>query len=235
MAINVGRSPKSIARSRLVEKYKRRANHQSNLWLYYSPKTKSDWALSSDLEFSHAILLEALPEVVRFDLVPQPYVVSTSDGDYKTEFDALVWFKERGPEAREVKYQAEQETPTNPRTLAQREAQILAARQIGAERRVITEVELAPHACLIANWVRIVAFLTATRDYPVGEYERIAAVKLANADGETTLGELCREITPAYYPVFLSAVFSLHQAGLYESDLHQAPLSRSTRIWPRGH
>ena len=224
---------KSRARSRLWQKYQHRGRHNSNLWLYYSPKTARDWIVSSDDALRHALWLEASPEVVRFDLNPLEIIVNVAGDAHKAQFDALVWYRDGNPEAREVKAVAEAANPKNSRTIHQREAQQAAARQIGANRRVITADDLKPHATLIANWWRVVAFIAATRDYPMGEMQQSAALKL-HAQPDSTLGHLMQAVAQTDRAAFLSAVFRLHQQGLFKTDLDSAPLSLSTRIWREG-
>ncbi len=224
---------KSRARSLLWSKYQQRGRRNANLWLYYSPKTERDWIVSSDNALRHALWLEASPEVLRFDLNPQEIIVNVGVEAHKAQFDAVVWYRDGNPEAREVKAVADEANPKNTRTLHQREAQQAAARQIGANRRVITSVDIQPHVMLIANWWRVVAFITATRDYPMGELQQSAALKL-HAQPDATLGQLMDKVASSDRPAFLSAVFRLHQQGLYKTDLDRAPLSLSTRFWRAG-
>jgi hypothetical protein len=230
MATRTNPTPKSRARSLLLERYKQRGKHYSNLWLFYSPKTQSDWIASSDLEYFHAIWLEAQPDVVRYELHPKPVVVKVGNDNHKTEFDAMVWFSDRGPELREVKSAPEEAQPKRLRTIHQREAQMIAATQLGGTRRVVTGDDMQPHNLLIMNWMRVRPYMEATREYPMGEMRDLAALKLKTTP-DTTLGELLSGVDKPLWPVFLSAVFRLHQQGVYATDLDSAPLSLSTRVY----
>ncbi|MEC4718353.1 MULTISPECIES: hypothetical protein [Noviherbaspirillum] len=147
-------------RRNVLDAYRARADHNSNLWLVYSVKTNCDWILPSDRQLVHWIhYLETDHAVHDFDLTPDP--VASHDGVRPrcTELDAVVHRANGIQEWHEVKASLDED-----RVESQLSAQAYAAQAAGVQYKIFTDVDLMPHAATSLRWLKAIAYASAIRD-----------------------------------------------------------------------
>lgn len=225
-------TPQSQLRSLIMKRFGMRGHHYSNIWIFYSRKTQRDWAVASDLEFDFAMYLEASPEVASFDLNPPEVMVRVGDEDRKTQYDAIVRYTDGRIEAIEIKYAADQGKKEGVRITKQREAQITAAARDNLTYRRVTDIDLRPHAMLIANWRRVNCYLSAVRLIAMGSARELAAAALRRFPAGASLREVLSDVELTEHPARLAATFELVQQGHYACDIAAKPLSWETRFTP---
>jgi hypothetical protein len=192
-----------------------RAEHASNLWLVYSARHERDWVLTGDAEFLHFHCLDFAPEVESFDLKPQPRIIRLRDEDRKTEFDAIVRFRDGHTECREIKRQAGPPTETEERVRweLQAEAQELAAKQEGGRYVRLSMVDLEPFAIRIQNSLRMTRFILAARNEALGELRKKIEVTLQSHGSSMQLDALVKSVS-AHPGLAYAAIFQLVVQGV---------------------
>lgn len=219
------------ARSDLLGKHVARGHQHFNLWYHYSPRLQRDLILSSDAEFEHFCWLEGDPQVLTYDLQPEPLIVAVGSDVHRTRFDARVQLRGQRPQLREVK---ELDVGLTVREEHQREAQLIAANQAGFDYRRITRADLDQHRQLIQNWRRALAFIAACRDLVLSPFCEELLARVRDCP-HTTLGKLLVGTDPALESIYLGATFLAVQRRLLLSDLDSAPLCTSTKLWAEPH
>lgn len=228
--VSLGRSRRSFgpARNRLLRAQQGRGRSLFNLWYHYSGRLKRDVILRSDVEFDHFCWLEGSPEVLRYELEPEPVILSVEAQPTRTQFDA--WVQLRGasrPQLREIK---DSEETLTPRERVQREAQERAAVAAGFDYVRITRTDLLPHQQLIRNWRSALAFIAAARELVLTPYRAELSRSLQRAR-RVSLESLLAGTDPALRPIYLAAVFAALQECAFSSDLERQPLCAATTIW----
>ena len=214
-------------RSRLRQAQGARRHGLFNLWYQYSPRLRRDVVLRSDIEFAHFCWLEGDPTVLRYELEPDPVIVAIGPESHRTQFDALVEFRDRRAQLREVKTE---ERNLSARELIQREAQERAAHAAGFDYVRITRESLAPHAQLIRNWRCALAYQAACRELTLKPHcdEILARVRAVH---RTTLEGALRHFDPSMRAVYLAALFRCLQEARLVADLHSKPLCEVSQVW----
>src|SRR3569832_530236 len=90
-------------RSRLRQAQGGRRHQLFNIWYHYSSRLQRDVVFCCDVEFAHFCWLEGSENISRYELEPDPVVVVVDDQPQRTQFDALVEFRDRPPQLREIK------------------------------------------------------------------------------------------------------------------------------------
>jgi hypothetical protein len=216
-------------RGKLAEAYSVRGHHKSSLWYVYSPRTDRDWVLKSDLEWGHFLLAESDPRVCTIDYAPAPEIVRVGDENHSTVLDAIVTFKDDDVvEWREIK-SSESIKNLDIRTQHQWEAQVEAASQKGVRYVRFTEQEIFACPQRIANWSRIIAWLSAVRGRSLySQHLEVAA--LLNARGSVSLGEIHQLGSGPESACYIAAALKGVQDALFISDLDEKPLNKNTLI-----
>lgn len=229
---NAGRSGPSKrgfgpGRNRLLRAQQARGRSLFNIWYHYSARLRRDVILRSDVEFDHFCWLEGDPQVLRYELEPDPVIVVVQGEPARTQYDALVYLRDGRTQLREVKDSEEQLTP---REHIQRQAQEKAASAAGFDYVRITRADLIPSQQLIQNWRTALAFLAACRELVLSSYcdeLQRKLRKIRRADLETLLAGS----DPALRSVYLAALFTCLQDGSFNSDLDCKPLCAASVVW----
>ncbi|WP_151639085.1 PDDEXK family nuclease [Noviherbaspirillum aerium] len=213
-------------RGKLTLAYGQRGKYGSNLWYVYSPRTKRDWVLHSNLEYDHFVLTEADPTVRSVNYAPDPITIKSDEGDTRTTiFDAEVIRQDGSTEWREVKSLYD----TTSRNLRQRETQTIAASIAGVTYCRYTEEQLHTNSVLLENLRRVLAWVSAARDRSLASYYLEVAATL-DARRSIVLGELYALGNERDYPLYLAAVMQGVLDGRLISDIATHTLSKATLV-----
>lgn len=212
LATGRGPAPSSKLRKAVFEACGQRAEHASNLWLVHSARCGRNWVLTGDTEFLHFLCVEFDPEVESFDLKPQPDIVRLREEDRKTRFDAIIRFRDGHVECRELK--RESEPPPEPeeqlRAALQAEAQEIAAKRHGGMYVRMAMSDMEPFQLRIQNSMRMLRFLLAAKDEPLGEVRNAIALILRRDGAPTRLDALAASVGGSAALAY-AAVFQLLQ------------------------
>lgn len=213
-------------RGKLTLAYGQRGRYGSNLWYVYSPRTKRDWVLRSNLEYDHFVLTEADPTVGSVNYAPDPITIKNDDGEIRTTiFDAVVIRCDGTTEWREVKSLHD----VTPRNLRQRDTQIIAASIAGVTYCRYTEEQLHANLTLLDNLRRVLAWVSAARDRSLASYYLEVATTL-DARRNIVLGDLHALGNERDYPLYLAAVMQGILDGRLTSDIATHTLSNATVV-----
>lgn len=213
-------------RGKLAEAYSARGHHLSSLWYVYSPRTDRDWVLRSDLEWGHFLLAESDPLISTIDYAPAPEIVRVGNDDHATELDAIATLKDGSVEWREIK-SSDSIKKLDVRTQHQWEAQVEAAYRNGVKYVRYTEKEIFFFPQRIANWTRVIAWLTAVRGRSLHQ-QHLEVVALLHTRGSVSLGEIQQLGTGPESACYVAAALKCVQEGLFISNLDEKPLNKNT-------
>lgn len=218
-------SPRAKARHSIPEAYRARGRGINNLWLVYSVKTDRDWILPSDRQLIHWLyFLESDPLVVSFDLAPEP-VLSHDDKEQRaTELDAIVVFRDRHVEWHEVKEGKTLKAGDRSQFLAQEAA----AREAGAQYRIINDTELRPNARVAMRWMKALGFAAAIRDQEQNSC-RIALVSCLNSLKSGYIRAIISELGGFDQAVVLGMCVRLAISGVIQLDLTERTFGLATK------
>jgi hypothetical protein len=217
-------------RGKLADAYGQRGHNASNLWYGYSPRNDCDVILRSDLEWDHFVLTESDPRIKNVDFAPEPVVAVLSDGTaYSTTLDAVVTYVDEKIEWREIKPAAEFGNNEATRTRRQKESQTIAAENAGVAYTRWSELEIYSNPLKLENWRRVLAWMSAAREYALAPYCTEIAAHLHARPGIrlATLEDLVDELL---FPLYVAAAFQGVQKGQFIADLDVKPLSRETTL-----
>lgn len=223
-------SPAVKIRAALVAALGARGHGLSNLWLLDSYRAGRKWALRSDSEFIHAVLVEIDPRIRSIDLAPEPVIVRVLEDDCQTTFDAIIEFVDGRRECREIKTDLDQDTDT--RSQLQKEAQTAAVRRLDACYVRMYGTQMIQNPQRFWNGVRILRFVNAAKSYPLDEYRDSVATRLQHARDELNLVELCSPFERATHPLVCAAAMQLFLERHISLELDQRPFNEhSPLIW----
>jgi len=220
-----GRSPRSTLRRSIPDAYRARGHRINNLWLVYSAKTDRDWLLPSDRQLVHWLaFLEGNPQVLTFDLAPEP-VLSHDDSEQRaTELDAIAVYRDRHVEWHEVKAG----TIRQERDRSQFLAQAAAASEARATYRIFNDEDLRPKALLAIRWLKAIGFAAAIRGQEYGPCRSALAAYVHDRKGghvRSILSDL-KNHDPA---VVLGMLVRLSVSGTIHLDLEERSFGLGTR------
>lgn len=226
-----GRAPLRATQA-LRAAMRKRGKGAGTLTFFHSPKNDRDFLLPTDLEYMHALLLEANESVASYDADPDRIVALVQgEGHVGSKPDAIVTRHNGQVKYVEVKYKADM---TQERAALQAAAQSQAAAKVGASWEWFTEEDAERNERLVHDWLHIVAVLGQMRwelavAWPdVSKQIRQHLIQ----SGPATLGEL-REHGFDTWQIAFSATFRLIQLGALRSNLSDEPLSPDTVIGTR--
>jgi hypothetical protein len=154
-----GQSPRSMLRRSIPDVYRARGHRVNNLWLVYSVKTDRDWILQSDQQLIYWItFLEANPEVITFDLAPDPGGYLEDKEFNSVKIDAIAYFRDHHIEWHDIKAEANRREMSN--TLSQKQE---AAHEVGVIYRIFKDDDLRLNAKLAVRWLKALGFAAAIR------------------------------------------------------------------------
>lgn len=149
----------SSLRKSLFGVYRARGKGLNNIWLVSSIKTKQDWILPSDRQLIHWLhFLESNPDVVDFNLAPEPILSHDENEPRNTELDAIVTYKDKHTEWHEVKAgKAKQKIDHK----SQFQAQSQAAFKSHANYQIFDDDDLKPNVKVAMRWLKPLAYANA--------------------------------------------------------------------------
>lgn len=215
-------------RGKLAASYGQRGVGPNSLWYVYSPRTRTDWVLRSDLEWDHFVLAESDPDLVNCVYAPDKRTVTFQGDTVNLEIDAVVTLRDGTIEGRLVRYSTDEPDPMQAPKLARQTA---AAEALGMRYRVLTEEYIRRNHILLANWRRAIAWLAAARDRSLAAFE-LELERAITLEAKLTLADIESRFGEASFPLYAAAAFSGVQKGIYRSDLDKMPLSLQTAIIP---
>ena len=119
-----------------------RARHQSNIWIFDSPKIDRRFAVAGDVAFVHVVLLEGDLDVVAYEPEPKPVMGMSGGEPYETTLDAIVSFRNGREEWWEFKRASDTKASRTGRSRKQLDAQAEAAASAGRAYRILSEEDL---------------------------------------------------------------------------------------------
>ncbi len=216
----------SRMRGKLAAAYDQRGHAKSCLWYVYSPRTSRDWVLLGNLRFDHFVLTEADPRVKEVDYSPPAIEAQLQDGSiFIAEVDAIVTLVDGTVEWRKI---------VSEKKLSQVQLENLsvAAAEVGARFVPMNEADLNNNPQRLANWRRVLVWLSAARGHLLESYLNEVAV-LIDARGTVKLGEIESHFGKPSFPLYAAAVFRGVQNGDFYSDLDTQPLLEETTIYSK--
>lgn len=214
-------------RGKLASAYGQRGVALSSLWYVFSPRTQRDWVLKSDLEWDHFVLAESDPLIATANYAPDSMSLEIDGAVQSVPIDAVVDFTDGRTEWREIRYA--NKSPDSNTTDRKAALRCGAAERLGAKYVLWTETEIHPNVTLLANWRRILAWMSAARERSLAPYQDELATMI-KAKQSITLGQLELAVGEQGFPMYAAALFSDLQHGKYSSDLAVVPLSPKTVI-----
>lgn len=215
------------SRSQLVAKYHARGHRLFNLWYQYSPKLDRDIILSSDAAFDHFCWLEGDPNVRTYALDPQPLSLCVDDQLMDACFDVRVELRVGRAQLRDLDSRCDGETQST-------EAKRSLAQQAGFEYLRVDRSLLRQHHQLIANWRRALSFIAAARDHQLSSFHNDLSGAMRH-EPSMTIGGLLLHTEDEAQSLMLATIFRALQEGWLQSNMDEAALSRSTRIYRPEH
>lgn len=215
-------------RGKLAAAYGQRGVGNNSLWYVYSPRTKSDWVLRSDLEWDHFVLTESDPTVASCNYIPEKFNVLYKSDSLEIPVDVTVDYQDGRTEWRQVRFAGNESTENSPAAV-ELSSRIEAAQQVGKSYRLWTEDIVRRNPMLLANWRRVLAWMAAARDRPLSIFRDEIARALKN-EGELTLSQIEAMWGEASFGLYTAAAFSELQRGTWVSNLDAVPLSPRTII-----
>lgn len=213
-------------RGKLAASYGQRGVGPNSLWYVYSPRTRTDWVLRSDLEWDHFVLAESDPEIVNCVYAPDKHTVPLHGETVTLEIDAVVTQRDGTIEGRRIRYSTDEADGVQAPKLAMQTA---AAKALGMRYSVWSEEAIRRNHTLLANWRRAIAWLAAARDRSLAAFE-LELERAVRSEAEMTLADIEARFGEASFPLYAAAAFSGIQRGTYRSDLDKTPLSAQTVI-----
>jgi hypothetical protein len=218
-------SPRSRARHSIPEAYRARGRGVNNLWLVYSVKTDRDWILPSDRQLVHWLyFLESDPQVVSFDLAPEPILSNDDKEQRATELDAIVVFRDRHVEWHEVKEGLKLKAGDRSQFLAQETA----AQKAGAKYRIINDTELRPNSRVAMRWMKALGFAAAIRGQEQNSC-RIALTSCLHSLKSGYIQTIISELEGFDQAVVLGMCVRLAISGAIHLDLAERTFGLATR------
>lgn len=192
---------------------RKRAQKVSNLWIFDSPKNACRLTVSGDVGFMHLMLLEGTTALRGYDLVDDPFKVSstTNEGYVRLRYhDGREEWLIIGRQSKRRAGQPRQETGHDSGVLAK-------AAAAGVELHWRSELELAGKEVLLDNWLTLCAIMTRARPYPsymeqeifLGQLKRHGALRVGDVLASPDVDNA----------IMLAVIARSLQNGMVETDL----------------
>lgn len=228
-----GRAPLR-ASQQLRAALKKRGKGVGSITYFHSAKNDRDIVLSSDLEFAHALFLEADETVRSYDVDPDRVSAYVKGRGYVGSRPDTLITRHTGRLCMvEVKYEQDK---TIERVLIQADVQARAAAQLDADWAWFTDKDARHYERLINDWLHISPVLHQTRWDVAAIWEQLSHEVVDQVCcGPLTLAALRDRHKDSWSLVF-STAWRLVQRGLLASDLLNRPLGPGTTLTlVRGH
>lgn len=209
LATDHGRGQEEVTPLSAIRK---RASKVSNLWIFDSPKNSKRLTVSGDVPFMHLVLLEGDSSIVGYDLVDDPFNVSSdSQTGYvrvRNRDGSEHWLVIRRNGRKRVSASAYACVP---------EALSEKAQAAGVEVHRRSELELVGKDILLDNWLTLCAIMTRARSYPFYlETERFLAALARHGSLQVSDVLAIPGVDPA---IMLAVVAKALQDGRVQTDL----------------
>ena len=194
-----------------------RGRHQSNIWVFDSPKIGRRFSVAGDVAFMHIVLLEGDVNAIGYEPAPQP-VMGTAGGEpYETTLDAIVSFQGDRQEWWEFKRSSEADASRTGRSRKQLDAQSESAASAGKKYRILTEKDVVGKEFLFDNWLHLCAAITRCRARPRFHEAEVLYSRMRTSRS-CRLDELMRAdgVDPA---LMLASIAEMLQKGGLRADL----------------
>jgi hypothetical protein len=212
-------SPRANLRHSIPAAYRARGRKVNNLWLIYSVKTDRDWILRSDRQLVHWLyFLETDPQVISFYLAPEPVPSHDDKAVGAADLDAIAVFRDRHVEWHEIKAGNRSQIPT----------QETAAREAGAQYRIITDTELVQNSRVAMRWMKALGYAATIRGQEQNSC-RIALASCLNTLKSGHIHELIFELEGFDPEIVLGMIVRLAIGGTIHVDLVDQSLGLATR------
>lgn len=214
-------------RGKLAAAYGQRGTSLNSLWYVYSPHAKRDWVLRSDLEWDHFFMTEFDTDIAQCDYAPVKRSVSLGAGGLELPVTAVVTYKSGEVGYRHIRYSQDGGKAKYNPTEATRLIEAAAAAMIRYESW--TEIDIRSNPVQLANWRRIVAWLSAAREHSLAWYSDEVA-DMFRSHQSFTLADVEKIWGEAAFPLYGAAVFQNVLLGTYKSNIDTENLSPETII-----
>lgn len=215
-------------RGKLAAAYGQRGVGPNSLWYVYSPRTRTDWVLRSDLEWDHFVLSESDPNIAACSYHPDRHRLTSDGQQLDIPVDAVVTYLDGSTEWRRVRFAGKEADEHSPAAM-QLSQFVAVAKATGVSYKLWTDQTIRSNHILLANWRRILAWMAAARDRSLASYQADLA-RIIQTDGEIALGQIESTFGEASFSLYAAAIFGELQRGVYVSDLGAKPLSTHTII-----
>jgi hypothetical protein len=202
---------------------KKRGRHNSNIWIFHSPKIDRRLVIRGDIAFMHLVLVEGNPQIRSYH--HESPTVHAHDGKEvrQTTYDMRVLFADGHPERWEFKHSRNLE-----REKAQLAAQAADAQTAGERYRILTERDLQGKGLLFDNWLVLCGAMNRCRRYPLTTVIDLVN-KLLAINGALSLGDLMAQ--PGQdSALVMAAVARGLQRGIYSAPLQTELCTSTTKI-----
>ncbi len=193
---------------------RKRGQKVSNLWIFDSPKNDRRLTVSGDVPFMHLVLLEGDTTVVGYDLVDDPFNISSAgDSGYvrvRLRDGGQHWLL-IGRGGRTKPKQGKAEKPFIPEQLHEKAA----AAGVQLFRR--TELELTGQEILFDNWLTLCAIMTRARACPAYLETQLLLAALDRHESLRVCDVL--GLGSADPAIMLAVVAKALQSGIVQTDL----------------
>lgn len=188
-----------------------------NIWFFQSPKNSERLIIAEDLPFMKAVLLEGDPDVIGYDIKPDPLSVRVGNRDVMIR-PAMHIFTQSGPALWIDFMRQEEKSRRSKRDTPNQNAEYAAQRNIPYQ--IITDTALRKKQVLFENWIMLCAAINRCKGLG---YQKILKtvfeqVKLQNS---TTLKSLLSSINEEPALVLAAVALGL-QKGVFSADLDNA-------------
>lgn len=222
-----GRTPLR-ASSAIRSAERSRGKSPGSLNFVYCPKIDRDFVFPSDLEFLHALHLEADEGIASYEPDPERIIQRLGeDGVVGSKPDAICTTRNGQQCMVEVKYQKDLELDL--RAKMQVQAQCQAAADLGWDWRSYTDHDALAEQRLLNDWLQIIVLLGFSRGR-VSRALQQQVLECLQKQGRLNLMTIQEAGIDDWLLVF-SAIFQLIQKGRLASDLRDQPLGPLTLIW----
>lgn len=216
------------SRNKLVVSHSIMNAAQSKIYYAYSPKSDQDYVLRGDLQWAHFLYVESDVSIAHADYKPCTHTIIVATAPFKTNFDALVTLRNGRTEYREVRSSMSLQKLSNAARQEWRE-KVEAAERADVNYRRYTELEILDRPQKIANWMRIIAWLAATRGRSL-HAETLALGSIIHARGGVTFAEIRALGEGASQATYIAAAFRGIQNGIFKADLEYSALTANTLV-----
>ncbi len=212
-------------RGKLAAAFEQRGSTLASLWYAYSPKTKRDWVLTGDLAFDHFVSVESDSTIRSADHAPQSKTIYDDGIEREIPVTSVVILQGGDAEWRLVRRSQDLDRDDELMRQFAHDSKLLQAS--GIRYRLLTDSEIRASPQQLANWRRIIAWMSAARDYTLVEYRK-EVIGLLRKRRVLTLRELEEFAGDAEFPLYAAAVFAELQIGTVHADLMTAALNPAT-------